>query len=58
MRNPFRWLAVALLSSTVLLSNVHGQTGTGAIVGTVQDSAGTALVSAKITVEPSARQAV
>src|SRR5258707_15227219 len=35
---------------------VNAQTQTGSIVGTVQDVAGSILVSAKITIEPTGRQ--
>jgi hypothetical protein len=36
---------------------VSGQNAPGAIAGSVQDSAGAMLVSAKVTIQPSGRQA-
>ena len=41
----------------VLSQRLNAQTQTGSVSGTVQDSAGSILVSAKITIEPSGKQA-
>jgi TonB-dependent receptor len=56
-RNILLWLVISLFSFAVLGPAMYGQTGAGAITGTVRDSAGSILVSAKVTVEPSGRQA-
>jgi len=51
---------MANLFFLVLMSNsllAKAQTQTGSIVGTVQDAGGSVLVSAKITIDPTARQA-
>lgn len=51
-----KWIAVIFVAIPLLLSRLSAQTGTGAIVGTVQDAAGAVLVSAKIEVDPVGRQ--
>ncbi|HEX3470201.1 MAG TPA: TonB-dependent receptor [Silvibacterium sp.] len=56
MRNSLRLLVLFLALSTVLLSHLLAQTGTGTITGTVQDSAGSVFISAKVVLEPSGRQ--
>jgi TonB-dependent receptor len=56
MRYPARWLLLSLLTATMFVSQVCAQTGTGTIVGTVQDSAGSVFVSAKIDLQPLGRQ--
>jgi len=57
MHKPLRWLAAILLSSAFLSPHLFAQAGTGSIAGTVQDSAGSILVSARVTVQPTGRQA-
>jgi TonB-dependent receptor len=57
MRNSMRWMVMFLLTAIASASQLQAQSGAGAITGTVQDAAGSILVSAKITVEPSGRQA-
>ena len=56
MRNFLRFLILFLIPSTVLLSHLLAQVGTGTITGTIQDSAGSVFVSAKVALEPSERQ--
>jgi len=51
-------LAGLLLSWTIFPPAATAQMGNGAVAGTVQDSSGSILVSAKVTLEPSHRQAV
>jgi TonB-dependent receptor len=51
----FFWL---LLLISISVSRLAAQSGVGTIVGSVQDAAGSILVSAKITLDPSGRQAV
>jgi TonB-dependent receptor len=59
MRPFARWIVlVSLIFNTSLLSRLSAQTGTGAIAGTVQDSAGSIFVSAKVVLDPSGRQVV
>ncbi|HEX3437938.1 MAG TPA: TonB-dependent receptor [Pseudacidobacterium sp.] len=52
-----RLFVVLLFSTTLFLSRLPAQTGSGAIAGTVQDSVGSVFVSAKVEIEPSGRQA-
>ncbi len=51
-----RLLLLSLFCMIMSLSVVSAQTGTGTIVGTVQDSGGSVFVSAKIEIQPSGRQ--
>jgi Carboxypeptidase regulatory-like domain len=55
IRRPF---IVFLFTALIAISqpSLKAQTQTGSIVGTVQDVAGSILVSAKITLEPTGRQ--
>src|ERR1700692_3534542 len=57
MRNSVRWMVMFLLTAIASVSQLPAQSGSGAITGTVQDANGSILVSAKVTVEPSGRQA-
>jgi TonB-dependent receptor len=50
-------LATIIVSSMTIVSTIAAQTGNGTITGTVQDSSGSILISAKVIVEPSERQA-
>src|ERR1700730_2588257 len=50
-------LATIIVSSMTLVSTIAAQTGNGTITGTVQDPSGSILISAKVIVEPSERQA-
>lgn len=50
------FLAVAFMSSMMITASISAQTSNGSINGTVQDSSGSVLVSAKVLVEPSERQ--
>jgi TonB-dependent receptor len=50
-------LAAIIVSSMTMVSTIAAQTGNGTITGTVQDPSGSILISAKVIVEPSARQA-
>src|ERR1700733_1033442 len=50
-------LAIIIVSSMTIVSTLAAQTGNGTIIGTVQDPSGSILVSAKVIVEPSERQA-
>jgi len=57
MRHPARCLVwLFTLMSTVYLSQLAAQTGTGSITGTVQDAAGSVFVSAKVVLQPLGRQ--
>jgi TonB-dependent receptor len=57
MGSILRLILMALVCSVIFQSiPVSAQTGTGAIVGTIHDSAGAILVSAKVVVDPSGRQ--
>src|SRR3984885_37791 len=50
-------LATIIVSSMTIVSTIAAQTGNGTITGTVQDPSGSILISAKVIVEPSERQA-
>jgi len=56
MRNFMRSLVMFLILGAIMLCRASAQNGTGAIAGTIQDSAGSILVSAKVALEPSGRQ--
>jgi TonB-dependent receptor len=56
MRCFMRFILVSLFLSITPWAPVSAQSGTGSIAGTVQDSAGAILVSAKVVVQPSGRQ--
>ena len=57
MRIFMRWMVLVLvLSHTIFLSRLSGQTATGSIAGTVQDPTGSIFVSAKVVIQPSGRQ--
>ena len=59
MRFSARWLSLILLIGNLsLLSPLSAQTATGTIAGTVQDSAGSIFVSAKVLLEPSGKLVV
>ncbi|HEY1984999.1 MAG TPA: TonB-dependent receptor [Terracidiphilus sp.] len=55
IKHPFSLLV--MFSALFLVHPADAQSGSGAIAGTVQDSAGAILVSAKVSVDPTARQA-
>lgn len=58
MRNRVRYfLAMILASSMTMVPTLKAQTGTGTITGTIQDSSASLLISARVVVEPSRRQA-
>jgi hypothetical protein len=57
MRRSLFRLVAFLLCCMFFCHIAHAQGGTGSITGTVQDSAGAILVSAKVEVEPGDRQA-
>src|ERR1700750_2873851 len=50
-------LATIIVSSMTVVSTIAAQTSNGTITGTVQDSSASVLMSAKVIVEPSGRQA-
>jgi len=50
-------LATVIVSSMSLVPISAAQTNNGTITGSVQDSSGSVLISAKVVVQPSARQA-
>lgn len=58
MRNRFQYfLAMILASSMTMVPTMTAQTVTGTITGTIQDCSASVLISAKVVVEPSGRQA-
>jgi TonB-dependent receptor len=59
IRRPFIVFLFSLFTALIAISqpSLKGQTQTGSIVGTVQDSGGSILKSARITIEPTGRQA-
>jgi TonB-dependent receptor len=53
----FRFCSYVLVFALMLLHGLGAQSGSGAIAGSIQDSAGAILISAKVIVEPTGRQA-
>ncbi len=58
MRRFLQFIFVTILSSTVFISLAFAQAGKGTIAGTAKDSAGAALASTIIEVQPSGRKIV